>query len=478
MIWMPVIGVVTAAATGHLVLRILSPVPVSASLRTVRAAMALLIGIALHSLWQFAWVALDVRSGSPARLLVYDTALPALALAAFVATRRAQPDAGSSIAVGDAGIPARDRSRRMWLPGLALVACATALVFAAKLAALQPDGEWDAWAIWNFKARWLALGGTPWSEILTNPVLATSHPDYPLLLPLSIARLWRMTGGVPMVVAQTFAVGTGTLVGVLLVGAVWCLRGPTAAAVAGAGLLVLPGFVRASASQLADVPLAACYLATLVALALGARGERGRWFALAGLSAGAAMWTKNEGVLFFGCVLVALLIAAAGCGRQRRETRHRVAAFVAGAAPFAAAVLVLKFIAIDNDLVAGQSVAATWQRVTTLARYGQIVCHATTLLTTMPDPIGVILFAGYLGFRGRAADMRPALPIVGALALTACGYFAMYVVTPNELSWHLDTSADRLLIQLWPSALFAALLLARDEPVIALAAEPAYSRGR
>ena len=460
-----ILGLVGAAATGHLTVAMLSPAAVTWSLRTVRGAMALLLGIALHSLWRFAWVALGLGGGSELRFLAYDLALPILALAALVAMRRTPPNASGNRTIRETGSTALpEHARAKWLPALSMLACGMGLVFAAKLATLQPDGAWDAWAMWNFKARWLALGGTPWSEVLTNPIFATAHPDYPLLLPLSISRLWAMTGGVPGVVPQAFGVCAGALAGGLLVAAAWRLRGPMSASVAGAGLLMLPAFLRASASQLADVPLACCYLATLVALTIGAHGERGRWFALAGLSAGAAMWTKNEGVLFFVCAFVGLLAAAARSGDGRREAGRRIGEFVVAAAPFLVAIFVLRSMAIQSDLIAGQSAAAAWQRITSLDRYGEIVRYGATLVVTMPDVIGAIGLAAYVGLRGLARDLRPAMRVVGTLALTTCGYGALYVVTPYELSWHLTTSADRLFVQLWPSAVFAALLLAADEP--------------
>ncbi len=465
MTWGPVLGVVTAATTGHLVLAGLTPAPVTWAQRAVRAGMALLIGVALHSLWQFVWVARLADRGLGASFPAYDLALPIFALAVLTALRRrsqgANKDARPS---GRTGIPVQARHQGKLLLPTAMLACGIGVVFAANLAAAQPDGAWDAWAIWNFKARWLARGGSSWSDILTNHIFATAHPDYPLLLPLSVSRLWTMTGGVPLAVPQAFGVCAAAVVAALLVGATRVLRGPMSAAVAGAGLLVLPPFLAASASQLADVPLACCYLATLVALALGAQGGQGRWFALAGLSAGAAMWTKNEGTLFFVCALAGLVATAARSGGERREAARRIGEFVAGAAPFIVATVVLRWIALPNDLMAGQSVVATWERLTTAGRHVEILRQGVTLLRTLPDAIGVVGVAGYLGFRGLAPDLRPTMPVVITLALTACGYYALYLVTPSDLSWHLTTSADRLLIQLWPSLVFAALFLTRDSP--------------
>jgi hypothetical protein len=34
-------------------------------------------------------------------------------------------------------------------------------------------------------------------------------------------------------------------------------------------------------------------------------------------------------------------------------------------------------------------------------------------------------------------------------------YFFVYILSPYDLAWHLDSSLDRLLLQLWPLAIFA-----------------------
>ena len=88
MTWGPVLGVVTAATTGHLVLVELTPAPVTWAQRAVRASMALLIGVALHSLWQFVWVARLADRGLGASFPAYDLALPIFALAVLTALRR------------------------------------------------------------------------------------------------------------------------------------------------------------------------------------------------------------------------------------------------------------------------------------------------------------------------------------------------------------------------------------------------------
>jgi hypothetical protein len=45
------------------------------------------------------------------------------------------------------------------------------------------------------------------------------------------------------------------------------------------------------------------------------------------------------------------------------------------------------------------------------------------------------------------------------LALMLASYYLVYVTTPFDISWHVSTSIDRLLIQLWPSLVLAVFLL-------------------
>jgi len=47
------------------------------------------------------------------------------------------------------------------------------------------------------------------------------------------------------------------------------------------------------------------------------------------------------------------------------------------------------------------------------------------------------------------------------------GYFCTYVVTPLDLTWHLNTSLDRLYAQLWPSLLLLVPMMFRSAEELA-----------
>src|SRR5678816_2584801 len=94
-------------------------------------------------------------------------------------------------------------------------------------------------------------------------------------------------------------------------------------------LLATTGFLTDGPWQYADVPLAFYYLAAFATLLLADAESRGRIVAMAGLAAGFAAWTKDEGLLF------ALVLSLAVVGWRWTALR----AFAAGAAAPVAIVL-------------------------------------------------------------------------------------------------------------------------------------------
>lgn len=58
-----------------------------------------------------------------------------------------------------------------------------------------------------------------------------------------------------------------------------------------------------------------------------------------------------------------------------------------------------------------------------------------------------------------------------ALGLLA-GYFGIYAITGNDLTWQLQTSLSRLLVQVWPLVLLAGFVTLREPQLAERAAAP------
>jgi hypothetical protein len=323
-----------------------------------------------------------------------------------------------------------------------------------------PYGEWDAWAIWNLRARAIWRGAPDWTDIL-NAGVAWSHPDYPLLVPIATVRLWAYAGVestlAPAFVALLFFASTMALVVV----SVSQLRGAAIGLLSGTALLAAPAFVGFAACQCADVPLAFYAVAAVSLMAISRTSAEGLTApAAAGGAAALAAWTKNEGLVVLG-VTLALLAAWPG-SRSRSQT---VRAALAGAVPVAAVIVWFKWsFAPPNYLFAQQSPAMLLARLGDLTRLRFIGDQlwsrlwdwgggGMSVLAVTAVAVGLIARVDRAG-SGRA--LVAGLFLVGTLGSLALAY----VVTPVNVGWQIATSFDRVFVQSWPVVVWAAFQFA------------------
>ncbi len=426
--------------------------------RGLRIALGLGWGIGAGSLGYFARLVVAGPPG-PNTLAVEGVGWLALAGVGLVAARRraVAPTAEADPPPGPIGGAAGA------LLGAACVGSAlVGLARFAVRAAASPHGTWDAWETWNLRARAIARGGVHWAEAF-GPAFASSHPDYPPMLPMAVARGWAIAGGettaVPIAIALACAAAT---VGVL-VAALAALRGRDAGRLGGLVLLGTPFFAHSAAMQFADVPLAGFYLATLVAFRLAdARpGGDARLAALAGMFAGLAAWTKNEGIVFVGAA-VASRAAVGLIGRPGgwRPVARELAAFAAGLTPGLLALAWFKLgYAPPNDLVVGQTRADWSAKLLDPARHALILAAFARQAVGLGEGASIVLL-GYLILMGRSPRKSAAIAPALTITLTLVAYYFVYLSSPRHLPWHLQWSADRLFLQLWPAAILTFFLAA------------------
>jgi hypothetical protein len=406
-------------------------------------------GLGAFSVSWFLWLLLIGRPATG--YVAAEIALCAALLALCVLLRRRfdrEPAAPS---------PTNPLPRRVLAGCLALLVVSSLVVFAVRWPA-EPHGDWDAYSIWNLRARFLYRGGEHWQDG-SAPALDWSHPDYPLLIPASVARCWTYLGNesplAPALVGLVFTLATAGLLGAVVA----ALRNATQGLLAALVLLGTRWFLMIGFWQLADVPLAFFMLAAVGLLCLHDRAGQGGLI-LAGMMAGFAAWTKNEGLLFLACLLPARL-AVRGFAVGWKDALREMPPLLLGLLPVALLLAYFKVcLAPPNDLVAGQGAQATLSRLTDPARYGMIArAFRDDFLTTIGPGAVVVLALAFvlLGRAPRAARRAAALPLL-VLVLMLLGYFAVYLTTPHDLAWHLTSSLHRLYIQLWPLALMGYFL--------------------
>jgi hypothetical protein len=449
------------------------------ALLLVSALTSWFIGFAfLRLVWPRSVPLLPYRFMLAALALGLGAALSATALflwlVAFGPNRRGFIGAELALAAGLGVLALRSRKRELREPHIGaiksgllwFVPAALAMGIGSAVAAFvansvaMPHGGWDAWMDWNLRARLIFRADVHWRDGFSD-LIAWSHPDYPLLVQASVVRAWTWAGGEHLsasaMIACLFTFGTAALTSTALA----VLRSPAQGALGALMLLSTPFFVLHGASQYADVPVGFFFLSSVALLAVHQRyAERThRFAALAGLSAGMAAWTKNEGLLFFTCLLAAQIAMAAIARTQRKLLARQLLAFVAGA--FLPLLLVGYFkvqFAPPNDLLSEDpDDIRAW--LTDPSRYAIVLRPFISHLLHFGDNglvSAVWLLVTYSLCAGlRAADRQWSwgFTILLALVLMLAGHVFVFVGTTPDITPLLNTSLDRVLLQLWPSFL-------------------------
>ena len=221
----------------------------------ISATAACGLGLGLSS--TMLWALIQIPGAAPATLVIADsamwiTALLFLLIAPAIVRRRG----GSSGEARSAVAPTRIVDRPIGVAAAIAVFLPLAILAATTFAALSAvlaHGSWDAWAIWNARARFLFLGVLDVWRDAFSPAIQWSQPDYPLLLPLSIARLWTFIGDdtvvVPIAIAACFGAGIVAVAGLSVARA----RAAATGWLTAAFIVANPAFVSWTSAQGADV---------------------------------------------------------------------------------------------------------------------------------------------------------------------------------------------------------------------------------
>lgn len=452
------LAVVTCLLSGYLIIALSWPLSSTSTPyhRLLRSTLSAGFGIGLFSIVFFFVRVLDLRHPLAIDLVVAGLLLVGQFLQSVHSTPISLTPAQESIEL--------PRWLRRVLPAALGISLAAAVYSAILRSIVHPHGDgWDAFAIWNLHARFLFRAGEHWRDGF-SPLIPWSHPDYPLLLPSAVAQFWSVLGhestAVPAVIGLIFTFST---LGILF-SSLEILRGPTSAMLGGLALTSTPFFIEQGSSQYADVPLSFFFLAViaLIHLNVESRTDQSPYsshslVALAGIAAGFAIWTKNEGMLFLVASVLAQIVV-----RGRQWTRQ-LAIFLAAVAPFLVLVLWFKHsIAFPNEIFSNQP--GVLHKILEPARYWAILRWFVKDFLRFGEwwlfPGTLLLMLLWFGVADKPkSSKRPELHAsILTVTLTLAGYFAIYIITPYDLYWHLRFSLNRLFLQLWPCIIFLVFL--------------------
>ena len=428
--------------------------------RVTAAAIAACLGIGFSSVTTFAAVSLGMFPGgafvaADAVLWVSVGALAWRLGRSQRVARAPEPDSAPALTAID------------WVARAAFVVVAVASFSVPVIEYLiNPHGQWDAWAIWNQKARFLYRAGDAWKAAMEIP---WSQPGHPLLVSASVARLWAYAGDeitfAPALLSEVF----GATVLAVVMGTLNVAR--ARAWVAGAVLAAPFAFSHLMAAQTADLPVSMMVVASLAMLRqddprVWRDSTRARSaLLLAGVLAGLTAWTKNEGTVFL-CASVLLVAWIA----FRHGRWHDSAWWVAGAAPVLAMVAWFKLIvtAAAAPVYGPSTPGAAVGYLLSPDRHGRVIEAMGPLFVSWGGPWArwsLPIMMGAATALALTPVGRSGRGVLAVVAVMLLGYYGAYLVTSMELPWLVLTTHERLVMQVWPALVLAALSV--GEPAIA-----------
>jgi hypothetical protein len=352
----------------------------------------------------------------------------------------------------------------------------------------NPQGNWDAWSIWNLRAKFLAaadmgdrndMGPSAASPATAarawSPLLTGTHPEYPLLLSGAVARCWAFSSSgpavpdaaVPIAIAYIFFL---SLIAVVT-GGIAIVRGTLAGLIAGLTLAATTALLHEVPSQYADVPLTA-YLACSVVFLLV---DRPIW---AGVFAGFAAWTKDEGALFCGVFVFLLAIFCWSEKPRRRDPFRLVLGMLPGALTFG---LFKVFLAPHGTALFS---AGALSRFANVGRWEVVLAGVGSQIVSLGagwlHPMFIVAaFAIGAGFRkdSRRDPYFPALLCTALAVAMLGGYCVAMVTSSDDAAWQTGTAAGRLMVQWWPLAVIGMMMWLRPAEELAVE-EPAAKNKR
>jgi hypothetical protein len=310
----------------------------------------------------------------------------------------------------------------------------------------EPQGAWDSWMIYNRAARFMYRGGDHWRDAFSPEMYWFFHADYPPMVALNVASGWDALGQetvrVPMLVGGAFLFASA---GIMFAG----LNSYKTLGQASLALLVLFGvsdYIESGAKQVADVPVAFFILATGILVFLYSLKTHRGLLVLAGLSAGLAAWTKNEGTVFVLVSLVGLGVA------YRNEFKRIFPWYVLGlAAPITILVYFKSALAPPGDLFV--DLASQVRQIVDAERHFEILKQlGTDLMSLINWPLFVI-YALILGLDRSRFHFSAFLACLMVILLQLVGYYSILLISPHPVLWHVS-ALYRLLLQIGPLIVF------------------------
>jgi len=382
--------------------------------------------------------------------------LGASALAFLFARRRQPAESTSESRLVPASVPLQ---RLEWFLISAIVLELSSTFFHAWL---LPMEAYDAVSNWGLKAKAIFLEGSIPESFLRNPSYEVFHPDYPLLVPLLESYIYRCVADLREASAKlVFPLFLAGCVAVLFATLRRAGQTRRSCLLFSFLLVSVPYFSEQATNGYADVVVSFYFGAGSLYLYRWQTTGRDLFLVLSALLTACAALTKNEGLVLAGIHIVWLVVVLL----SRSGITYRRMLSSLGLYLCVLVVVLTPWYRFQdslgrrNDVINREAITAglNWS---SLSRLGPILYHLQTQVFGPKNwnLVWILLCAGIV-LRRKVLLPSPAVFVLGVVGLALSVYLTVYLITPYgvppfDVTWHLRTSASRLLLHVLPQVVF------------------------
>jgi hypothetical protein len=137
--------------------------------------------------------------------------------------------------------------------------------------------------------------------------------------------------------------------------------------------------------------------------------------------------------------------------------------FALGSTPVLAIILYFKiYLAPPNEILGGRTLSEIMVRLGDFSRYAEILKIFLICITFIFPHVFLLLFYSlYSKIKVYEKDRISVITSLLVLVFMMMGFFAVYLISPYDVKWHLKYSLERVLLQLWPSILLTYFMIVR-----------------
>ncbi len=343
-------------------------------------------------------------------------------------------------------------NNKFWIT--AFIAWGVAIIGISILSQQYPSGGWDAWGLYNMKAKFLVFGSERWADF------AKAHwhtqPSYPILLPLINTWIYSVfQSGIVKAASLTSIIFSATC-GLLIYSGLSQFIKKWVALLASVLLMTTPSYIFWSTTQYADIVLAYFLLSSVILLTLTMKTKNHRFSLLTGLFLGLMPFAKNEGIVML-FLLIGLTIGYLFLNKNiDPDKRLKIIKFLLiGFACTGAATIIFKiFLApstrevLFNPLTKNLEFCNLNGLLTTVGFYG------SELTDKKWNFIWIFIFL--LGIF-KPKNLIQNENKIFSIFFVLFGFILLYVYLTTahfDLTWRLECTASRIILYLLPTALF------------------------